>query len=90
MGGVGGAHVNAYAIGPVGRTRMTEGVFADMMKAPEGGFDAMAPESVSPMVVLLGSEGSLAVNGRLFEVFGGKIILSDGWRPGATADKGGR
>ena len=50
---------------------MTETVFADMMKRPEAGFDAMAPENVSPLVVWLGSAQSREVTGRVFEVSGG-------------------
>jgi len=35
--------VTVNAIAPAARTRMTEQTFADMMAAPEDGFDAMAP-----------------------------------------------
>ena len=47
--------ITSNAIAPSARTRMTEEVFEDMMKKPESGFDAMAPENVSPLVVWLGS-----------------------------------
>ena len=47
--------VTANAIAPAARTRMTEVAMPDMMRAPESGFDAMAPENVSPLVVWLGS-----------------------------------
>lgn len=83
--------VTANAIAPSARTRMTEGVFTDMMKAPEpGAFDAMAPENVSPFVVWLGSPDSAGITGRVFEVEGGKIGVADGWQHGPTADKGAR
>ena len=83
--------VTANAIAPSARTRMTEGVFAEMMKAPEpGAFDVMAAENVSPLVVWLGSPDSAGVTGRVFEVEGGKIGVSDGWQHGPTADKGAR
>jgi NAD(P)-dependent dehydrogenase (short-subunit alcohol dehydrogenase family) len=83
--------VTANAIAPSARTRMTEGVFTDMMKAPEpGAFDAMAPENVSPFVVWLGSADSAGITGRVFEVEGGKIGVADGWQHGPTADKGAR
>ena len=62
----------------------------DMMRAPESGFDAMAPENVSPLVVWLGSAESKDVTGRVFEVEGGKITVADGWRHGASVDKGAR
>ena len=74
--------VTANAIAPAARTRMTEGPFADMMRAPEEGFDAWAPENISPLVVWLGSSESRSVTGRMFEIQGGSIKLSDGWRPG--------
>jgi NAD(P)-dependent dehydrogenase (short-subunit alcohol dehydrogenase family) len=82
--------ITANAIAPSARTRMTEGVFADMMKAPESGFDAMAPENVSPLVVWLGSAESREVTGQVFEVAGGSISVADGWRTGPAFDKGSR
>jgi NAD(P)-dependent dehydrogenase (short-subunit alcohol dehydrogenase family) len=83
--------VTANAIAPSARTRMTEDVFAETMKAPtDGGFDAMAPENVSPLVVWLGSPESAGITGRVFEVEGGKISVADGWQHGPTVDKGAR
>jgi NAD(P)-dependent dehydrogenase (short-subunit alcohol dehydrogenase family) len=75
-----GVTVNALA--PAARTRMTEGPFAEMMKAPDEGFDAWDPANVSPLVVWLGSAASKAVTGRVFEAQGGTISLADGWRTG--------
>jgi NAD(P)-dependent dehydrogenase (short-subunit alcohol dehydrogenase family) len=82
--------VTANAIAPSARTRMTEEVFADMMKKPERGFDAMDPANVAPLVVWLGSGESRDVTGRVFEIAGGQISLADGWRSGPAADKGAR
>ena len=82
--------VTVNAIAPAARTRMTEGPFSTMMAAPEAGFDAMAPENVSPLVVWLGSDRSRAVSGRVFEVEGGRIGIADGWQHGPTADKHAR
>lgn len=84
--------VTANAIAPAARTRMTETVFADTMAAPDdaGAFDAMAPENVSPLVVWLGSPASAHVTGRVFEVEGGKVSVSDGWQHGEAVDKGTR
>jgi NAD(P)-dependent dehydrogenase (short-subunit alcohol dehydrogenase family) len=82
--------VTVNAIAPAARTRMTESTFSDMMAPPEDGFDAMAPENVSPLVVWLGSDRSRAVTGRMFEVEGGKIGVADGWQHGPTVDKGAR
>ncbi|MCQ9180206.1 SDR family oxidoreductase [Streptomyces sp. IBSBF 2953] len=83
-----GVQVNAIA--PAARTRMTQHAFAEAMAAPATGFDAMAPENVSPLVVWLGSAASEGVTGRVFETEGGRITVMDGWRPGPTADRGAR
>ena len=82
--------ITANAIAPSARTRMTEEVFADMMKKPESGFDAMDPANISPLVVWLGSSESKDVTGCVFEVKGGVIGLSEGWRDGHMIDKGTR
>lgn len=83
--------ITANAIAPSARTRMTEGVFTDMMAAvEEGAFDAMDPANVSPLVVWLGSPESRQVTGRCFEVEGGKVSVADGWQHGAVVDKGAR
>jgi NAD(P)-dependent dehydrogenase (short-subunit alcohol dehydrogenase family) len=84
--------VTANALCPAARTRMTEGVFTEMMATPDepDAFDAMAPENVSPLVAWLVSTGSAHVTGRMFEVEGGKVGLATGWQHGPTADKGAR
>src|SRR5918992_3409820 len=82
--------VTANAIAPAARTRMTESTFADTMAKPDEGFDAMAPENVSPLVVWLGSSESRDVTGRVFEVEGGIIGVADGWQHGPRVDKGAR
>jgi NAD(P)-dependent dehydrogenase (short-subunit alcohol dehydrogenase family) len=80
-----GITVNALA--PAARTPMTETVFAEQMRAPEEGFDAMDPANVSPLVVWLASAGSGAVSGRVFEVEGGTIGVMDGWQFGPRATR---
>jgi NAD(P)-dependent dehydrogenase (short-subunit alcohol dehydrogenase family) len=82
--------VTANAIAPSARTRMTEGAFAEMMAPVSEGFDAMAPENVSPLVVWLGSVDSAGISGRVFEVEGGSISVCDGWQHGTPIDKGAR
>jgi NAD(P)-dependent dehydrogenase (short-subunit alcohol dehydrogenase family) len=82
--------ITVNAIAPAARTRMTEAVFASEMARPDEGFDAMAPENVSPLVVWLGSAESGHVTGRVFEVEGGKVSLAQGWRHGPVVDKGER
>jgi NAD(P)-dependent dehydrogenase (short-subunit alcohol dehydrogenase family) len=66
-----GVLVNAIA--PAARTRMTEATFAETMAAPGTGFDAMAPENVSPLVVWLGSAACAGVTGRVFEAAGALV-----------------
>ncbi len=67
------------------------GAMAEQMAAPtDGSFDAMNPANVSPLVVWLGSAQSASVTGRVFEVEGGKISVSDGWQRSVEADKGAR
>jgi len=82
--------VTANAIAPAARTRMTEVAMPDMMRAPDEGFDAMAPANVSPLVVWLGSTESREVTGRVFEVEGGVVSVADGWQHGPRVDKGDR
>ena len=82
--------VTANAIAPAARTRMTEAIFSDMAAPTDGGFDANAPENIAPLVVWLGSAESRDVTGRVFEVKGGQIGVSDGWRDGPHVDKGAR
>jgi len=82
--------VTVNAIAPSARTRMTETVFAEMMARPESGFDAMAPENITPLVVWLASADSRDVTGRVFEVEGGIVRVAEGWARGPQADKGAR
>ncbi len=74
--------VTSNAIAPSARTRMTEAVFAETMAAPETGFDAMAPENISPLVVWLGSSEARGVTGHVFELEGGMISVANGWQHG--------
>jgi NAD(P)-dependent dehydrogenase (short-subunit alcohol dehydrogenase family) len=82
--------ITVNAIAPSARTAMTETVFADAMRAPGSGFDAAAPENVSPLVVWLASEDSGDVTGRVFEVSGGAVSVADGWQHGVAVDAGRR
>jgi NAD(P)-dependent dehydrogenase (short-subunit alcohol dehydrogenase family) len=74
--------VTVNAIAPSARTAMTEAVFAEQMRAPESGFDAMHPANVSPLVVWLGSADAGDVTGRIFEIEGGRLSVADGWQHG--------
>ncbi|MGH3959658.1 SDR family oxidoreductase [Mycobacterium sp.] len=82
--------ITVNAIAPAARTRMTEAVFAETMAKPDEGFDAMAPENVSPLVVWLGSNESKDVTGKVFEVEAGLIRVAEGWAHGPQVDKGAK
>lgn len=81
--------IKINGIAPSARSRMTEEAFAEMMKRPDSGFDAMDPANVSPVVVWLGSP-SCDVTGKMFETAGGQLSVADGWQHGEVADKGDR
>ncbi len=80
--------VTVNAIAPSARTALTEVVFADAMRRPEHGFDAADPANVSPLVVWLASEDAGDVTGRVFEVSGGQVSVTDGWQHGTPVDAG--
>ena len=83
--------ITANALAPAARTGMTEKVFADMMKRPEGqDFDHYDPANVAPLVVWLCSPLSARVTGKVFEVEGGKLSIAEGWRTGKVRDKKAR
>jgi NAD(P)-dependent dehydrogenase (short-subunit alcohol dehydrogenase family) len=82
--------ITVNAIAPTARTRMTDAAFAQTMAAPDNGFDAAAPENISPLVVWLGSAQSRDITGQVFEVDGGRIRVAEGWAHGPQIDKGAR
>ncbi|GGF21562.1 SDR family oxidoreductase [Williamsia phyllosphaerae] len=89
-----GYGVTVNAIAPSARTRMTtsagEAMAAQMAPPADGSFDTMDPANVSPLVVWLGSPESGDVTGRVFEVEGGKVSVTDGWQRSVLRDKGSR
>ena len=82
--------VTVNAIAPSARTRMTDGPFAAKMARPAGGFDAMDPANVSPVVAWLASVEAGDVTGRVVEIEGGRICVEEGWRHGPANDLGAR
>jgi NAD(P)-dependent dehydrogenase (short-subunit alcohol dehydrogenase family) len=84
--------VTANAIYPTALSRLTEDVFAKAGRTsgPVDGFDPVDPSNVAPLVVWLGSDRSSAVNGRVFGVRGGRIVVANGWEAGPTVDAGRR
>jgi NAD(P)-dependent dehydrogenase (short-subunit alcohol dehydrogenase family) len=84
--------VTVNAIAPVALTRMTEDLpnLARAAQPTADGFEPLAPENVSPLVVWLASVAAGGVTGRVFSVGGGRIAVNEGWVNGPTVDKGGR
>ncbi len=74
------------AIAPTALTRMTEdlGLAAAGKDIPEGQFNPLAAENISPLVVWLGSPAASAVTGRVFVVVGGTITVTEGWVGGPS------
>ncbi len=81
--------VTANALAPNARTRMTATGAFDMEAKP-GEFDVFAPENMAPLVAYLVSEQSKGVSGQVFELKGGHVFLSEGWRDGPGYDKAAR
>jgi len=73
-----GVRVNAIA--PMARTRMTLAVpqLDEIMKPVTSGFDRVAAENVSPLVVYLASE-RCRFTARVFGIEGDDLYLFDGW-----------
>lgn len=75
-------NVTCNAIVPMARTRMTvqtpslSAMFGE--KPPEGQFDEMAPENVSPLVAYLASDQAQNITGRWLSIRGGKL---ESWLP---------
>lgn len=83
--------ITANALAPAARTGMTEEVFADMMKKPDGeSFDFFDPANVAPIVVWLCSELSAECTGKVFESQGGQLSIASGWKTGPIKDKRAR
>lgn len=71
-----GVRVNTIA--PVARTRISETMAPDSMKPVVDGFDRMAPENVSALVVYLASPGC-QVTGRFLGIIGDQLYIYDSW-----------
>ena len=76
--------VTVNAIAPTALTRMTEDI--EMMHAAAATTD-LSPETISPLVVWLGSPESRAVTGRVFGVWGNAITVLEGWVNGPASSR---
>lgn len=76
--------VTVNAIAPAALTRMTENL--GMGSAPDEIKEQMAPRWIAPIVCWLASVESDDVTGRVFDVSGRALSVSEGWSRGPTAE----
>ncbi|MDQ4143004.1 MAG: SDR family oxidoreductase [Actinomycetota bacterium] len=74
-----GVTVNCLA--PNARTRLTEQTFGDI-PVPEGQFDPMDPDNISPVVVALAADEAQAITGQCLFVYGGVVNVLKPWDVG--------
>jgi len=80
--------VTVNCIAPNARTRMTESVFGELPEIE--GFDPIAPENNSPIVVALCADEAQQITGQVFFVYGGSVNMLSGWEAGELfASEGG-
>lgn len=80
--------VKANAFAPVARTRISEFVAGDAVKAPTAGFDKMNPDNISPLVAYLASP-ACRFTGRTFGIIGDLLSIYDGWSITESFDNNG-
>jgi NAD(P)-dependent dehydrogenase (short-subunit alcohol dehydrogenase family) len=76
--------VTVNAIAPAALTRMTEGL--GMGQADEQTREQMSPAHIAPIVCWLASPESAHVTGRIFDVSGRMLSVSEGWHRGPTIE----
>ncbi|MDP1821028.1 MAG: SDR family oxidoreductase [Acidimicrobiales bacterium] len=76
--------VTVNGIAPAALTRLTEDL--GMGSADEATKEAMSPAHIAPIVAWLSSPESAHVTGRLFDVSGRMISVSEGWHRGPTLE----
>jgi NAD(P)-dependent dehydrogenase (short-subunit alcohol dehydrogenase family) len=76
--------VTVNAIAPAALTRMTEGL--GMGQAPEEIKEQMSPAHIAPIVTWLASPLSKDVTGRVFDVTGRMLSVSEGWHRGPSLE----
>jgi len=76
--------VTVNAIAPAALTRMTENL--GMGQAPEEIKEQLSPAHIAPIVTWLASPDSAHVTGRVFDVTGRMISVSEGWHRGPSLE----
>lgn len=75
--------VTVNAIAPAALTRMTENL--GMGKADDETKEKLSPKWIAPIVCWLASAESASVTGRVFDVTGMELSVTEGWHKGPTA-----
>ncbi|HEY9555649.1 MAG TPA: SDR family oxidoreductase [Acidimicrobiales bacterium] len=76
--------VTVNAIAPAALTRMTEGL--GMGQASDEIKEQLSPAHIAPIVCWLASPEASGVTGRVFDVTGQKLSVSEGWHRGPTIE----
>ncbi|HEX6238028.1 MAG TPA: SDR family oxidoreductase [Acidimicrobiales bacterium] len=76
--------VTANAIAPAALTRMTEDLAIGTLEGDAR--DQMSPKHIAPIVCWLASPLSAKVTGRVFDVTGRMLSVSEGWHRGPTIE----
>ncbi|MCD0485433.1 SDR family NAD(P)-dependent oxidoreductase [Streptacidiphilus sp. ASG 303] len=74
--------VTANAVAPAALTRMTE----HLIEVDAATAELLAPRWIAPVVTWLASAESRHVTGRVFDVSGQALAVSEGWHRGPTAE----
>ncbi|MGH9229003.1 MAG: SDR family oxidoreductase [Acidimicrobiales bacterium] len=77
--------VTVNAVAPAALTRMTADL--NMGQLPDEGKEEMSPQHIAPIVCWLASPLSAGVTGRVFDVSGRMISVSEGWHRGPSIEK---
>ena len=82
--------VTSNFIAPRARTRMTDTMPNHSMFArPESGFDAFHPAWPAQLVTFLATDAAADINGQGFVVWGGEVMLVEGWHSVGQLSKPG-
>jgi len=76
--------VTVNAIAPAAITRLTAGLSAGGGDVPEELQEKLSPKWIAPIITWLASEESSGVTGRVFDVSGETLAVSEGWHRGPT------